>query len=252
MSAIKQSISWWCFRQMQPEALVKAAVDIGYAAVELVRQEHWPLIKDHGLTIAAVNGHSTLQDGLNRRENRDRIVHEIEQNLELAVRWGIPNLICFSGNRNGVSDDAGAEITAEMLRAVAGMAESAGVTLVLELLNSKVDHPDYQCDHTAWGVRVCEMVDSPRVKLLYDIYHMQVMEGDVIHTIQQNHTHFAHYHTAGVPGRHEIDETQELYYPAIVRAIHATGYTGYLGQEFVPQGDPIAGLRQAFAACQVG
>ena len=187
MSAIKQSISWWCYSHMNPVDLVKAAVEIGYTAVELVGQEHWPLVKDYGLTIAAVNGHTSIESGLNRRENRDRIMREIEQNLELAVKWGIPNLICFSGNRDGLADDAGAEITAEALRAVAGMAEDAGVTLIMELLNSKVDHSDYQCDHTSWGIRVCDMFHSPRVKLLYDIYHMQIMEGDVIRTIQNHH-----------------------------------------------------------------
>lgn len=252
MSTLKHSISWWCFNNlMQPEALVKVAAEIGYDAFELVGQEHWQLIRDHGLKIAAVNGHGTINDGLNRRENHARILREIEANLNLAVTWGIPNLICFSGTRNGLADTAGAEITAEVLRAAAPMAESAGVTLVLELLNSKVDHPDYQCDHTAWGVGVVKMVGSPRVKLLYDIYHMQIMEGDVIRTIQENHQHFGHYHTAGVPGRHEIDETQELYYPAIVRAMASTGYDGYLGQEFIPMGDPVAGLRRAYELCRV-
>ncbi len=236
---------------MQPEALVKTAVEIGYEAVELVGQEHFPLIKDHGLKIASVNGHGTIENGLNRRENRDRIRGELEANLELAVKWDIPNLIVFSGNRDGATDDEGAEITAETLRLIAPAAEDAGVTLVMELLNSKVDHHNYQCDHTAWGVRVCKMVNSPRVKLLYDIYHMQIMEGDVIRTIQENHAHFGHYHTAGVPGRHEIDETQELYYPAIVRAIQATGYDGYLGQELLPAGDPVAALRRAYELCCV-
>jgi hydroxypyruvate isomerase len=251
MNAIKQSISWWCFPDMQPEALLKAAVEIGYSAVELVGQEHWGRIKDHGLSIAAVSGHASITNGLNRRENRARILGELERNLALAVEWGIPNLICFSGNREGLVDEAGAEITAEALRAAAPLAEQAGVTLVLELLNSKVDHPDYQCDYTPWGVRVCQMVHSPRVKLLYDIYHMQIMEGDVIRTIRAHHAWFGHYHTAGVPGRNEINETQELYYPAIVRAILATGYTGYLGQEFLPTGDPVAALRQAYDLCNL-
>jgi hypothetical protein len=143
------------------------------------------------------------------------------------------------------------EITAEGLRLVARAAEEAGITLVLELLNSKVDHKDYQCDRTDWGVRVIQMVDSPRVKLLYDIYHMQIMEGDIIRTIRDSHAHIGHYHTAGNPGRNEIDDTQELNYPAIVRAIAATGYAGYLGQEFVPKGDPVAALRDALARCQV-
>ena len=249
--SIKQSICWWCFDKLSPEELCRATVDMGYAAVELVPEAHWPMVKDHGLAIAAIGGHGPLEDGLNKRSNHARIQGEIEANLELAVKWGIRNLICFSGNREGLSDEEGLANTVEGLRSVAKSAEDAGITLVLELLNSKVDHPDYQCDHTDWGVQVCQHVDSPRVKLLYDIYHMQVMEGDVIHTIQDNHPWFGHYHTAGVPGRHEIDERQEVYYPAIVRAIQATGYDGYLGQEFVPAGDPIAGLRQAYAACDV-
>ncbi len=253
MSPIKQSISWWCFipNKLTPEALVRAAADIGYAAIELVEPEDYQLIKDHGLAIASVRGHFSLTDGLNRRENADRIVGELTANIASAAKWNIPNLICFSGNRNGQADDEGAEISAETLRQVAKTAEDAGVNLVIELLNSKVDHPDYQCDATAWGVKVCQMVDSPRVKLLYDIYHMQIMEGDVIRTIRDNHAYFAHYHTAGNPGRNEIDDTQELNYRPIMQAIAATGYDGYVGQEFVPLGDPIASLKQAFDVCNV-
>nr|MBA2678580.1 TIM barrel protein [Ktedonobacteraceae bacterium] len=164
-------------------------------------------------------------------------------NLELAARWGIPNLICFSGNRAGLDDERGAEITAEGLRRVAKAAEDANVTLVLELLNSKVDHPDYQCDRTPWGVKVCQMVDSPRVKLLYDIYHMQIMEGDLMRTIREHHQWFGHYHLAGNPGRHEPDGTQEINYPPIFQAIASTGYTGYIGHEYVPTGDPIEALK---------
>jgi len=250
MVAIKQSVSAWCFeRTTSPRDLARTLAEIGYAGVDLVDQEHWPLFKEHGLAIAAVNGHRSIEEGLNRRENHDRIEQEISANLDLAVRWGIANLIVFSGNRRGLDDDAGAEITAEGLRRVAGAAEDAGVTLVLELLNSKVDHPDYQADHTAWGVRVCDMVGSSRVKLLYDIYHMQIMEGDIIRTIRDNASYIGHYHTAGNPGRHEIGAAQELYYPAIMRAILATGYSGYVGQEFVPAGDPTAALREAFEVC---
>jgi hydroxypyruvate isomerase len=250
MSSLKQSVSWWCFDgKLAPEALVRACADIGYAAMELVEQPNWTLVKNHGLGIATIRGHEALTDGLNRRENHARIENEIRANLELAVKWGIPNLVCFSGNRNGLDGETGATITAEGLHKLAKHAESAGVNLVLELLNSKIDHPDYQCDKTAWGVKVIQQVNSPRVKLLYDIYHMQIMEGDVIHTIRDNHQHFAHYHTAGVPGRNEIDETQELYYPAIARAILETGYDGYLGQEFIPKGDPVVGLRRAFELC---
>lgn len=252
MTPLRQSVAWWCFvpSLLSPEALAHAAAEIGYEALELVDPEYWQLVTDHGLKLASHRGHGTITDGLNRRENQARIQTELRDSIALAERWRIPNLICFSGNRYEGSDAMGAEITAETLRSVAGMAEDAGVTLVLELLNSKVDHPDYQCDHTPWGVQVCQMVDSPRVKLLYDIYHMQVMEGDVIRTIQTYHAHIAHYHTAGCPGRHEIDESQELNYPAIVRAIAATGYSGYLGQEFIPVGDPIKGLQSAFVLCR--
>ncbi len=250
MAAIKQSVSAWCFTDiMTPEDLADTLVEIGYAGVDLVDQAHWPLFKERGLTIAAVNGHRSIEDGLNRRENHDRIEREITANLDLAVHWGIPNLIVFSGARRGLDDAAGAEITAEGLRRVAGAAEDVGVTLVLELLNSKVDHPDYQTDHTAWGVRVCELVGSLHVKLLYDIYHMQIMEGDIIRTIRDNAAYIGHYHTAGNPGRHEIGAAQELYYPAIMRAILATGYDGYVGQEFIPAGDPVAALREAFEMC---
>jgi hydroxypyruvate isomerase len=251
MGRIKHSAAWWCYvrGEMTPERFVRTAAEIGYDAVEFVDPSYWQLVKNHGLTIASIIGHKTLVDGLNRRANHARIAAELHENIAQAVRWGIPNLVVFSGNRGGLSDDEGAEITAEGLRAVARAAEDAGVTLVLELLNSKVDHKDYQCDSTDWGVRVIQMVDSPRVKLLYDIYHMQIMEGDIIRTIRDSHAHFGHYHTAGNPGRNEIDETQELNYPAIVRAIAATGYAGYLGQEFVPKGDPVAALRDALGRC---
>ena len=253
MSRIKQSLSWWCFARagMRPDALVRAVADIGYEAVDLVGREHWRLVKDHGLAIAAIGGHASLTEGLNLRENHDRIEQELRANLALAARWAIPTLICFSGNRNGLDDATGAEITAEGLRRVARAAEDAGVTLVLELLNSKIDHQDYQCDRTTWGIRVCEMVGSPRVKLLYDIYHMQVMEGDIIRTIREGHAYFGHYHTAGNPGRHDLDEGQELYYPAIMRAILATGYDGYVSHEFIPRGDPLAALKAAFDHCNV-
>jgi hydroxypyruvate isomerase len=249
----KQSIAWWCFvpNALSPEMLVQAACEIGYSALELVPQEHWAMVRDAGLAISAIAGHASIPEGLNRRENHDRIEHELLANIELAQQWAIPNLICFSGNRAGLSDAEGAEICAEGLRRVASQAEAAGVTLVLELLNSKVNHQDYQCDTTPWGVQVCQLVGSPRVRLLYDIYHMQIMEGDIIRTISQHNAWFGHYHTAGNPGRNEIDDSQELNYPAIVRAIAATGYTGYVGQEFVPKGNPIIGLADAFVRCTV-
>jgi hydroxypyruvate isomerase len=249
----QQSFAWWAFAQKAPsaEALLRAAADIGYRGVEMIDRQHWPLVRDTGLTIATIAGHGTLTQGLNRREHWPRIEPELRENLALAVEWGIPALICFSGNRDGLDDDAGAQITAEALSRIAPEAEAAGVTLVLELLNSKVNHPDYQCDHTAWGVSVIEQVNSPRVKLLYDIYHMQIMEGDLIRTLQNAAPHIGHYHTAGNPGRYDLDDQQEINYPPIMRAIAATGYTGFVGQEFAPKGDPIDALRAAFELCRV-
>ena len=252
MTAIKQSLAWWAMaNKLGAASLISELKRIGYEGVEMAPKELWSQIVDGGLKIITIGGHQSLTDGLNVRANHDRIEKEIEANLELAVKWGIPALIVFSGNRNGLPDAAGIEHTAEGLKRVAKGAEQAGVTLVMELLNSKVNHPDYQCDHTTWGVDVCKLVDSPRVKLLYDIYHMQIMEGDIIRTLRANIDYIGHFHTAGNPGRNELDENQELYYPAICRAIAATGYNGYVGQEFTPNGDPIAALEQAYKACDV-
>jgi hydroxypyruvate isomerase len=246
-----QSVAWWCFvpALFTPEAFVTTVAEIGYAGIDLVPEEYWPLVADHGLRITAVKGHDSLEVGLNRRDQHERIEGEILANLERAQRWQIRNLICFSGNRNGLGAQEGAEATAAGLQRVAGAAEQAGVNLALELLNSKVDHPDYQADHTAWGVQVCQLVNSPRVKLLYDMYHMQIMEGDLIRTIRENVSWIAHYHTAGNPGRHELDENQELYYPAIFNAITATGFHGVICHEFIPLGEARASLQAAFALC---
>ncbi len=250
---IKQSFSWWSFHRqgVDPSELMAAAKRIGYAAVELLPRELWDAARDAGLVIASHGGHASLTDGLNRRENHTRIEGEINALLDLAVQYQIPNLICFSGNRRGLDDETGALNTADGLRRVAKAAEAKGVTLALELLNSKVDHPDYQCDHTAWGAKVIRLVDSPRVKLLYDIYHMQVMEGDVIRTLRDHIGIISHVHTAGNPGRHDLDDAQELYYPAIMRAIADAGYAGYVGQEFVPKGDPVEALQAAYRVCDV-
>ncbi len=252
MGSLKHSVSWWCFvpDKMTPEAFVRSVAALGYDAIDLVSPEYYPLVIDHGLEIAAVQGHALAPQGLNRLENRGSIERELAVSFARAAQWKIPYLICFSGDRAGLSDEQGIENTAANLSYFAKMAEDAGVTLILELLNSKVDHPDYQCDRTAWGVRVCELVNSPRVQLLYDIYHMQVMEGDVIRTIRDHHRHFGHYHTAGNPGRNEIDDTQELNYRPIVRAILETGFEGYLAQEFIPNGDPVAGLKHALEICK--
>ena len=251
MSDMKQSFSWWCVvnRGVEPEALLAGAAKIGYKGVDLIDESLWPTAKKHGLRIVAVNGHSTLDDGLNRGKNAARIEQELRANIAKAQQWKIPVLICFSGARHGATDDAGLMQCAETLRKVLPDAEKAGVVLAMELLNSKVDHKDYQCDHTAWGVRMCKRFNSPAIKLLYDVYHMQIMEGDLIRTIQENHQHFAHYHTAGNPGRGQPDDTQEIYYPAVYRAIVKTGYKGFIAHEFVPKGDPLEALKKAFDDC---
>lgn len=245
---MKQSFTYWSFgnKGLTDDELLKSASEIGYSAVELLDEELFSLTKKYGLALSAHRGHSSIPDGFNRKENHVGILKELETNLKLAEQWNIPTLICFSGNRNGISDEKGAEITAEGLKKAATVAANAGVTLVLELLNSKIDHPDYQCDTTPWGVKVIELVNSPNVKLLYDIYHMQIMEGDLIRTVQDNYQHFGHYHTAGNPGRNDLNDTQEIFYPPILRAIGQTGYSGYIAHEFIPTGDVKTALKEAF------
>ncbi len=257
---INQSV---CYPMLKPEdmslgELFQAVAEIGYPAVEMWGRgpdfdEVVGLAREHGLVVASMVGHSSLGEGLNAREHHDRIEDELCESISLAAANGVPGLICLSGNRvPGRSEQEAIETTAEGLRRVAPYAEERGVNLNLELLNSKVDHPGYNCDHTSWGVAVCELVDSPRVKLLYDIYHMQIMEGDVIRTIQQHIQWIGHFHTAGNPGRRDFDDTQELNYAGICAAIAATGYDLYVGHEFRPKGDLIAALRQAFAICDQG
>lgn len=252
--AFEQSVSWWCYSMLgvDPVDLLQTARSIGYTGMELVPVEQFALVRDQGMKIAAHQLHVPLTQGISHSKYWDDIKRQSEESLKLAVEWDIPMLIAFSGNREGLDDARGAENAIKHLEPLARAAESAGILLILELLNSKVNHPDYQCDRTDWGVQVVSAVDSPNARLLYDIYHMQVMEGDVIQTIRDNHQWFGHYHTAGVPGRNEIDDTQELNYPAICRAIAETGFSGYVGQEFVPLGDWKAGLRQAYEACHVG
>jgi hydroxypyruvate isomerase len=250
---LKQSISRWCFGKWSLDELCKQAARIGYQGLDLVGSQDWPTLKKYGLTCAvnSASGPVQINSGLNRRENHAAIVESLKKEIELAAAAGVPNVICFSGNRTGMSDEEGLQNCLVGVKQVAGYAEKNGVTLCMELLNSKVDHKDYMCDHTAWGVKLVKAVGSPRFKLLYDIYHMQIMEGDVIRTISENIESIAHMHTAGVPGRHEIDGSQELNYPAICKAIVKAGYKGFLGQEFVPVGDPLASLEQAFQLCDV-
>ncbi len=247
MAVPKTSYAWWSFegRGVDAQTLLRESAAMGYDGVEMAEPELWPQVREVGLGIATHRGHGWLEDGLNNPANHDRIEREIRENIALAQEWGCPVLICFSGNRHGASDEEGIAVTAAGLARVAHDAEAAGVTLAVELLNSRVDHPGYQCDHTSWGVQMIEQVNSPAVKLLYDVYHMQIMEGDVIRTIAAQHQHFAHYHVAGNPGRHEPDASQELNYPPIYRAIADAGFRGYVGMEFVPRGEPVAALRDA-------
>jgi hydroxypyruvate isomerase len=237
------------------DAFCRTIAEIGFKALEVFNVPNLPEIaataKRHGLVVASMTGHASLPDGLNKYENHDRIEAELRQAIDTAAEFGIPGLICFSGNRNpGQSDLEGMIACAHGLRRIVPYAESKGVNLNMELLNSKVNHPGYQCDHTEWGVALCEMVNSPRFKLLFDIYHMQIMEGDLIRTIQKNIQWIGHFHTAGNPGRHDLDDDQELNYTGICRAIDATGYDLYVGHEFTPKGDDrLAALRHAYKVC---
>jgi len=251
---IKQGICWGilCRGDITPEQAVAHAKRIGLSAFDFAPEEEWPRIKDAGLELSLVSGHASLRDGMNKPENHDRIVDELSANLDKAAQFGIHNLCCFSGDRYfNLSEIAGTEICAECMSRVAPLAEDKGVTLTMELLNSRVSHPGYQCDRTEWGVHMCKLVASPRVKLLYDIFHMQIMEGDLIRTIQNNIATFAHFHTAGNPGRNDLDDQQEIYYPAIARAVAELDYDGFVTHEFSPKGDNVAAIEQAVAAWTV-
>jgi hydroxypyruvate isomerase len=254
-SAINQSVCRWCYGSLTIDALAVAAKGMGLRSVELLEPEEFSAVTAHGLICAMTNApgdpKTRLTKGFNRVENHAWLVPLYTERIAQVSRAGFPNLICFSGSRGGLSDEEGLANCEQGLRQLTPIAERAGVTLCMELLNSKVDHHDYQCDHTAWGVRLVERVASPRFRLLYDIYHMQIMEGDVVRTIRDNHQHIAHYHTGGVPGRHEIDDSQELNYPAVMRAIRDTGFTGFVAQEFIPTRDPLTSLAEAVRLCTV-
>ncbi len=250
-AGIHHSVCKWCYKDISLEELAAAAKGLGLESIELLNPEDFPLLKKHGLTCAMANGTSTIREGFNRREHHDRLEEGFIKRIQECADAGVPNVICFSGSRKGQADEEGLEICAEGLKRIMGKAEKAGVNVAMELLNSRVNHPDYQCDHTAWGVELCKRVGSERFKLLYDIYHMQIMEGDVIRTIQTHHQYIAHYHTGGNPGRNEIDETQELYYPAIMRAIKATGFNGFVAQEFIPKHSPLKSLAEGIKICTV-
>ncbi len=254
---IQHSVCKWCYPKISLEDLCKAAKGIGLGSIELLGPDDWPTLAKHGLTCAMttapnIDGLGGIAKSFNRIEHHDKLVEVYSDWIPKAAAAGVQNLICFSGNRDGLDDQKGLENCAIGLKRLMPLVEKHKVNLVMELLNSKVNHKDYQCDHTAWGVELCKRVGSERMKLLYDIYHMQIMEGDVIANIRQYNPYFAHYHTGGVPGRNEIDESQELYYPAIVKAIVATGFKGFIAQEFIPKrADVLGSLKQGVSICDV-
>ncbi len=250
---INHSVCSWCYPDLSLEELCRLAKDIGLVGIDLIGPEGWPTLKKHGLISTMCNGAElSLTEGFNHKKYHAQLIKNYTKQIELVAKAGYTNLICFSGNRNGMDDETGLQNCVEGLQKLLPLAEEKGVVLQMELFNSKVDHPDYMCDNTQWGIELCKRLNSPNFKLLYDIYHMQIEEGDIIRTIKENHQYFGHYHTAGVPGRHEIEENQELFYPAIMKAIVATGYKGYVAQEFIPtRKDPTLSLRKAVALCDV-
>ena len=250
---VNHSVCRWCFSQLSVEDLCIASKDMGLKAIDLVGPKDWPTLQKYGLESSMCNGAEiNLVNGFNDKQYHSTLLKNYSEMIPRVAKAGYKNLICFSGNRAGKDDETGLANSTEGLKQLMALAEEHKVTLVMELLNSKIDHKDYQCDKTPWGVELVKRVGSDNFKLLYDIYHMQIDEGDVIRTIKNNHQYFAHYHTAGVPGRHELDELQELNYPAIMKAIVATGFKGYVAQEFIPvKADKLASLRQAVALCDV-
>ncbi|MCB0535000.1 MAG: TIM barrel protein [Lewinellaceae bacterium] len=250
---VNHSVCRWCFKDIPLEEFCQAVAAMGMPAIDLVGPDEWPVLKKYGLYSSMCNGAELgLTQGWNDPQYHEQLLKNYSEMIPKVAEAGYRNLICFSGNRNGMDDAVGMENCVSGLEKLLPLAEKNGVLLCMELLNSKINHPDYMCDKSPWGVELCKRLGSENFKLLYDIYHMQVNEGDVIHTIQEFHPYFAHYHTAGVPGRHEIDDSQELYYPAIMRAIVETGFTGYVAQEFVPKSpDKLAALAAAMKICDV-
>lgn len=250
---INHSVCRWCFSGLDVDTLCVEAKKLGLTGIDLVGPKDWPTLKKHGLTSSMCNGAEiNLVDGFNDKKFHDQLIKNYSEMIPLVAAAGYKNLICFSGNRRGKDDETGWNNCAEGLKKLMPIAEKHGVVLVMELLNSKVNHQDYQCDTTPWGVELCKRVGSEHFKLLYDIYHMQIDEGNVISTIKSSHNYIAHYHTAGVPGRNEIDDTQELYYPAIMKAIVETGFKGFVAQEFIPKNaDKLASLKKAISICDI-
>ena len=250
---VNHSVCRWCYNDVPLEDLCQAAKKIGLVSIELTGPDEWPVLKKYGLTSAMPNGAGLgIEKGFNDPKYHDELVASYEAIIPKVANAGLNQIICFSGNRNGLDDEKGIENCAIGLKRLMPLAEKHQVTIVMELLNSKVNHKDYQCDRTPWGAALCEKIGSDNFKLLYDIYHMQIMEGDVIATIRKYQRYISHYHTGGVPGRNEIDETQELNYPAIMKAIVDTGFKGYVAQEFIPKrSDKIASLKQGVEICDI-
>jgi hydroxypyruvate isomerase len=242
---------------MPLEELCKAVKKIGFSAIDLIAPKDWPMLQKYGIysSMCYIGGKVSLTEGFNNKNYHEQLIKDYLEVIPLMVKAGYKNVICFSGNRKGMDDETGLKNCVEGLQKILPTAEKNGVTVQMELLNSKVNHKDYMCDKTPWGVELCKRLASSNFKLLYDIYHMQIDEGDVIRTITDNAQYIGHYHTAGVPGRHEIDENQELYYPAIMKAIVATGFKGYVAQEFIPTGkdekQKLASLKNAIKICDV-
>src|SRR5262245_32144892 len=249
---LRQSVSRWCYSKIPMPEFCRAVAAMGLTAIDLLEAPDWQVARDPGLICSmGYGGGGSIRDGLNNPVNHDRIVDSLTAAMPKAAALGVPNLITFFGNRQGRGDREAVDNCVAALNRLKAAAEQNAVTICVELLNSKIDHADYQGDRTGFGVEIVSAVNSPRVKLLYDIYHMQIMEGDVIRTIRQHHQHIAHYHTGGVPGRHELDDTQELQWPAVCRAIADTGFKGFVAHEFVPTRDPLTSLREAVTLCDV-
>lgn len=250
---INHSVCRWTFSHLSLEELCQLVNIIGFNAIDLVGPKEWPVLKEHAIYSSMCNGAEiNLVHGWNNKIYHQQLIKNYSEMIPLVSGAGYKNLILFSGNREGMDDETGLENSVEGLKKILPLAEKHKVVLQLELFNSKINHPDYMADNSPWGIELCKKLDSENFKLLYDIYHMQISEGDIIRTIKDNHQYFGHYHTAGVPGRNEIDESQELYYPAIMKAIAATGFEGYVAQEFLPQKeDKAAALKEAIKICTI-
>lgn len=251
---INHSVCYWCYGNLSLEQMCLEVKKIGFGAIDLLKPSEWPIAKKHGLhcSMCYTAGETSLTKGWNDKANHAWLIKDYLEAIPLVAAAGYTNLICFAGNRNGMDDETGLQNCVEGLKQIMPLAEKHGVIIQIELFNSRIDHKDYMGDKSAWGIELCKRLGSPNFKILFDIYHMQIDEGDIIRSIQDNHQYFGHYHTAGVPGRNEIDERQELYYPAIMRAIAATGYKGHVAQEFIPKDkDAMASLRKAIEICDI-